>query len=172
MKVRLGELIDSAARSTGVDYTLLACIVYKESEGNVWAHRYEPAFYNDRIEPLSREMLSGYVPPHLPNLATEKRNRAFSFGLCQILGETARSKLHFNHDNLSELFDPELNLLMGGTLLALLDADYKWIPDPKEREKAVVKRYNGKGEAARVYQEGVFRIRDSEIWQTILDITV
>lgn len=172
MTVRLGSLIETSAASLAIDYSIFASIIYAESEGNKWAHRFEPQFYEDHLKDLTRTTLSGYVPPHLPNIATELRDRAYSYGLCQILGETARSKLHFNHDDLSELFEPELNVMLGATYLAQLIAEYVWIKDPEERMKAVVKRWNGTGQAARDYQEKVFRIHDCDIWQTILEIQV
>ena len=169
MKVTLRELIDSACRSSNADPEFMASIIYCESGGNKWATRYEPEFYDKYLANKTRETLSGFVPDDLPNLTTEKRERATSFGLAQLLGETLRSRLHFNHDFLAEALDPELNVLMCATFLATLNEEYSWIPDLDQRIMAVVRRYNGKGQRAREYQEKVYRVRECRVFETILD---
>lgn len=172
MKVTIHELVQSACQSTHVDPEILMSIIYCESEGDKWAHRYEPEFYEKYLAHATRETLSGYVPDDLPNLETEKRDRAYSYGLCQILGETARSRLHVAHDNLTELLDPELNVMLGATMLASLNEQYSWIAGEEERLVAVVRRYNGRGPRAQAYQQKVYRVRDSLLWQTIAGMAV
>ena len=168
----LENLIRNASNESGMDFDLIASIIYMESGGEVWAFRYEPQFYTNRILPLSRSELSGHVPSSIPTLDTEKVSRACSYGLGQILGETARSILHFEGENLTELFDPELNINLCAQYLKILKTSYLWLKDENDIIKAVTKRYNGKGEAARAYQEKVYRVKDSQIWETILQIKV
>lgn len=172
MKVTLFELVDSSCRNTSVDPEILMSIIYCESGGDKWAHRYEPTFYDHYLRDATRETLSGYVPDDLPNLETEKRDRAYSYGYCQLLGETARSRLHVTHDNLSELFDPELNVMLGASFISILLEQYSWIEDPAARYMAAVRRYNGRGPNAQAYQQRVYRVRDSGIWETIKDLAV
>lgn len=172
MKVTLGELVGAASKSVGIDPEVLASIIYCESGGDKWAFRYEPDFYDKYISKATRDTLSGHVPEELPNLETEKRARAISYGLCQILGETARSRLHITHDNLSELFDSELNVTLGAVFLAHLLEEYSWIADEKQRYVAVVRRYNGRGVRAQEYEQKVSKVRDCGVWETIMGTVV
>lgn len=165
-------MIDSACQATGVDPEILSSIIYVESGGKVYAHRYEDEFYYKYIRPLTRDTLSGYVPARIPTLDTEKRDRAYSYGLCQILGETARSILHVTHDDLWEILDPELNVLLGATYIATLLEQYAWIEDVNARYVAAVARYNGRGAAAQLYQEKVYKVKDSGSWRSLLDISI
>jgi hypothetical protein len=65
--------------------------------------------------------------------------------------------------------DPELNVLMCATFLATLNEEYTWIEDTDTRITAVVRRYNGKGQRAREYQEKVYRVRECRVFESILD---
>src|SRR5262245_59806469 len=90
-------LAKAAAARHGLDPALVCAICHHESEGwQPWAFRYEPAFYAKYIE----------VMVSLP--ATEKRARAFSYGLMQIMGQVAREQ-GFTGKSLGELFDPAVN---------------------------------------------------------------
>jgi soluble lytic murein transglycosylase-like protein len=75
---------------------LLAALVEQESSWNPWAYRYEPAFYNHYILPLNLSEQTG-------------RFRATSWGLGQIMGQTAR-ELGFVGEFFSELCDPDTGL--------------------------------------------------------------
>ena len=86
----------------GLDTALLAALVEHESSWNPWAIRYEPAFFARYILPL---LQSETVRD------TEARARAFSWGLMQIMGQTAR-ELGFAGD-LASLCDPDVGLTWG-----------------------------------------------------------
>lgn len=102
--------LQGAARTTatahGLDPALVCALVHHES-GNwkPWAARYEPGFYGR------------YVATIQGISETEKTLRATSFGLCQVMGQTAR-ELGFNGDYLTELLDPVTNLEFGCRKLA------------------------------------------------------
>jgi hypothetical protein len=84
------------AESLEVDPALFLALCEHESDGWKWAAmRYEPAFYKRYVEP--QNLLS----------QTEARARATSWGLGQIMGQTAR-EFGFKGEFLSELLDPEV----------------------------------------------------------------
>jgi len=99
-------LAKQKAAEHGLDPALLCSLAHHES-GNwqPWAIRYEPAFFDRYLAPLK-----GISD-------TEKRARAFSYGLTQIMGQTAR-ELGFAGDYLAELCDPTTNLEFGCRKLA------------------------------------------------------
>lgn len=85
------------------------------------------------------------MPPPAPigvSLASEKIFRATSFGVMQIMGETARSSLKFRSNHLSALFDPEINIEMGVRFMAQLLEQYKHLPEDQRYFK-MLHRYNG-----------------------------
>lgn len=90
-------------------YAELVCaIVEQESAWNPWAIRFEPAF------------LSRYVAPLYTNnkiSATEAYARSFSWGLMQVMGQTAREH-GFTGASLAELCDPVAGLEAGCRVLA------------------------------------------------------
>jgi soluble lytic murein transglycosylase-like protein len=102
-------LAHDAARSFSLWPELVCAIVEQESSWNPWALRYEPAFYARYIEPqLSRGAISH---------ETEARARAFSWGLMQVMGQTAREH-GFAESSLASLCDPETALNIGCRVLA------------------------------------------------------
>lgn len=74
----LVALVKQVATAHGLDPALICAIVEQESAWNCWALRYEPAFYQRYIAALR-----GLT-------ATEGCSRAFSWGLMQLMGESAR----------------------------------------------------------------------------------
>jgi soluble lytic murein transglycosylase-like protein len=106
--MKLDELIQLARNVSaqfGLDPALVCAMCEHESNGwDTWAIRYEPAFYQKYVEPM--------------NLSeTEKHARSFSYGLMQVMGQVAR-EYGFNGKYLTELCDPELNLIYGCKKLA------------------------------------------------------
>lgn len=88
--------------------------------GDPNAARYEHQFYLTYLSNKGRDSLKGYVPPSSKcSFSTEKRLRAFSFGLMQIMGETARS-CGFRGSFLTELCDPRTNIELGTQYLKQL----------------------------------------------------
>ena len=107
-----GVVIARAAQEQGLAPTLLAGLVAVESGGNPWAVRYEPRYrwlFGD--EPGER-----LVWPAGCDRNTEYHLQRCSWGLCQVMGGTARW-LGFG-DWLPRLVEPELNLTYGARFLA------------------------------------------------------
>lgn len=170
--IKLSTIIEDASSHAQVPLDLLASIILKESGGNKWAHRFEPEFYSKRILPLERDDLSGHVPKSLPTLDTEKIDRATSFGMGQILGETARSRLHFGGDDLSELYDPSINVLLAAIYLADLASRTMWVQNADVKWRKVASLYNGTGPAAELYSQSISEIRKKELWKPMMEIFV
>lgn len=96
----LEKKVREVAAAHGLDPALVCAVVHNESSWEPWATRYEPGFYRRYIEPLT-----GVGD-------TEKQSRAFSYGLMQIMGQTAR-EFGFTKKFLVELCDPAQNLEFG-----------------------------------------------------------
>ena len=93
------ELAKSAAQKMQLDPALVCAVVEQESEWNTWAIRVELEFYKKYVQPM--------------NLSdTEEYARSFSWGLMQIMGETAR-EFGYKGRFLSGLCDPATGLQYG-----------------------------------------------------------
>jgi soluble lytic murein transglycosylase-like protein len=88
------------ATKYGLDTFIVCAVIEQESSWNPWAMRYEPAF------------LLRYIDPMRLTDDTEAHARATSFGLMQIMGQTAREK-GFQPRFLTELCDPDTGVEMG-----------------------------------------------------------
>ena len=89
--------------------TLVLAIILAESSGNPWACRYEPSFFSwlvKRIKDQTIRYSKGITRQ------TEETSRATSFGLMQVMGQTAR-EIGFKGDFLTQLCDPEINVTYG-----------------------------------------------------------
>jgi len=111
MELNLLQLIDAAADAHHLPPGLVLAIVQVESNGRAAAVRYEPAFFGRYVEGKVHQV---YAPC---SRVTEERLRAFSFGLMQIMGQTARD-LGFKGVYLTELCAPEIGLDWGCRYLA------------------------------------------------------
>lgn len=109
---QLPTLIHVKAAKYQLDPHIVAAIILQESGGLPWRTRYEPGFYRRYLAHLKRKDLLGHVPSDLPTLNTEKVHRATSWGLMQVLGETARGQ-DFGEDDLPLLLVPETNIEIG-----------------------------------------------------------
>lgn len=90
-----------------VDPALVCAVVEQESGWNPWAMRYEPAFFSKYVAPLySASKIS----------ASEAYARGFSWGLMQVMGQTAR-EFDFQAIYLSSLCDPDMGLSIGCRVL-------------------------------------------------------
>lgn len=132
------SLVDAAAGSE-IDPQIILAVIVQESQGNQWAVRFEPKFYERKLQHLGRSDLAGYVPGLLPTLATEKTLRATSWGLMQIMGETARV-VGFKDPYLSRLLDPALNISIGTKYLKML------LSRKNGDTRAALLAYNGGGD--------------------------
>ncbi len=106
MESELIRLIENAAARYDLPVALIQAIVQVESAGHPWAIRYEPAFFDGFVAEQGHAV---FLPC---SRATEERLRAFSFGLMQIMGQTAR-ELGFKGVYLVELCDPATGLEWG-----------------------------------------------------------
>src|SRR5882724_3172912 len=113
------------ASKYGLDQTIICAVAEHESGWNPWVIRYEPNFYTKYIQSMI-----------LPE--TEKKSRAFSWGLMQIMGQTAR-EFGFTPPHLSSLCDPMLGMDFG--CRKLKDCFLKFDND----EIAALLSYNGGG---------------------------
>lgn len=105
------ELIDLArqvAASHDLDPALVCAVIEQESAWNTWALRYEPSFLSRYVAPL-------YTAGKLT--ATEAYARSMSWGLMQVMGQTAREH-GFDGDSLAELCDPAIGVDFGCRILA------------------------------------------------------
>ncbi|GAB6037135.1 transglycosylase SLT domain-containing protein [Fundidesulfovibrio butyratiphilus] len=110
--------IAEAAVTYGLPPDLVAAVVRVESGGNPLAFRFESAFLKRYVLP------NASVKAKAPcSLETERQARAMSWGLMQVMGETARG-LGFDGPYLSALTDPATGLDYGCRLLARLKARY------------------------------------------------
>lgn len=97
-------LARQTAAHHGLAHEIVCAVCEQESSWNPWAMRYEPAFRQRYVAPLG-------LPP------TEEIARSTSWGLMQVMGETAR-EAGFSGKSLSALCDPATGLEIGCTVLA------------------------------------------------------
>lgn len=114
-------VIRGKASQYDLDPKLVAAIIYQESSGKYYAVRMENGFYKRYIENLI-----------LP--ITEKLLRSCSYGLMQVMGQTAR-ELGYS-DSFDHLIKPEINIDLGCKLLK------KHLDKTGDIKKALLK-YNG-----------------------------
>lgn len=97
-------LAKQAAARHGLATEIVCAVCEQESSWNPWAIRYEPAFRQRYVAQLG-------LPP------TEEIARSMSWGLMQVMGETAREAA-FSEKFLSTLCDPATGLEFGCIVLA------------------------------------------------------
>jgi soluble lytic murein transglycosylase-like protein len=106
-----GEIIRLAravAGKHGLDAGLVCAVCEQESGWNPWAIRYEPAFYARYVRPM---VDGGELSDE-----TEARARAFSWGLMQVMGQTARENGYGGH--LAGICEPATGIGIGCRVLA------------------------------------------------------
>jgi soluble lytic murein transglycosylase-like protein len=102
-----------SATIESLDPALVCAVIEQESAWNTWAMRYEPLFFAKYVAPL-------YTNNKIS--ASEAYARGFSWGLMQVMGQTAREH-GCNAQFLSALCDPVTGLTIGCKVLrAKLDA--------------------------------------------------
>jgi soluble lytic murein transglycosylase-like protein len=103
------SLARAAAAANDLHPELVCAICEQESAWNPWALRYEPAFFARYVAPLwAAKTIS----------VTESYSRAFSWGLMQVMGQTAREHGFDAALPLSALCDPAAALEIGCRVLA------------------------------------------------------
>ena len=132
---RLVMLARAAAFRHKLDPALVCAIAHHESAGwQTWASRYEPAFYKRYIENLQPPAFKRFG--RFISEETERKDRATSFGLMQVMGQVARER-GFTGEWLTELMDPQVGLEYGCRQLARKLANAN-----NDRDKALL-AYNG-----------------------------
>ena len=126
-KDELIRVVVGASINTEIDPALAAAVVSHESSWNPWAVRYEPAFYIRYIDSMKN------LTP------TEKSMRACSFGLFQLMGQTAR-EFGFDGEYLTELCDP-INAIWGCRKLK------KCLDMHQQNQQDALLSYNGGNDA-------------------------
>lgn len=152
-----GRFLKEAERQTDVKKELLLAVIMQESTGNPFAFRFEPKFFDKYLKGKELEKLGGHVPT-LCSKITELAARGFSWGLMQIMGQTAR-EFGFDMEFLSALLEPKHNIELGAKILKhhLNNAD--------SVESALLK-YNGGGN--KKYPEMVFKHLDQRTGELFL----
>src|SRR6266576_129532 len=98
------SMVARHALKYGIDIAMICAVIEQESEWNQWTMRYEPAFFDRYVK-------------NVTNInTTESIARATSYGLMQVMGQTAR-ELGFTGKFLSELCDPEVGIEYGSKKL-------------------------------------------------------
>lgn len=135
----IGKQLHIATLAADLNPELIGALVYTESGGNPWASRFEPNFYRRYLRDMTASSAPGYVPPaSICNWETERMLRSFSFGLFQIMGETAREN-GFNSPILSQLLEPSNNIALGLQLIR------KYLEAHKGDLQKALLTYNGGG---------------------------
>jgi soluble lytic murein transglycosylase-like protein len=104
---KLVEMASRAAHAEGLDAAIVCAVVEQESNWNTWAMRYEPLFFAKYVAPLYTNNKVG---------ATEAYARGISWGLMQVMGQTAR-EMGMNSPFLSAMCDPAVGLAIGCKVL-------------------------------------------------------
>jgi len=133
------DLINAHALAHNLRPDVVAGIILQESNGDTFAWRFEEAFFEQRLRDLKREALSGWVPKQggLPSLFDEKVQRACSFGLMQVLGDTARWCGKAQTPFLTALCDPDMGIDVGCRVLSF------YLGKGKGDYRTALKFYNG-----------------------------
>lgn len=126
MDDKLKATVVERAKAHGLNPVLVMAVVEQESGWEPWAIHYESVFFERYIQPLKNIS------------ATEAYARAFSFGLMQVMGQTAR-ELGFSGRYLSALCDPFIGAHFG--CLKLVQCYAK----ASGQDEGALLRYNGGG---------------------------
>lgn len=104
-------LAHTTAARHNLDPALICAIIEQESAWNPWAIRFEPQFFAKYIGPLFTN--NKIDPP----TNTEAYSRAYSWGLMQVMGQSARER-GYDGEFLSALCDAATGLEAGCNLFA------------------------------------------------------
>lgn len=136
-----------------VSIDVMDAIIHVESSWNPWVVRYERQF----AYLLTPE---AFAKSSRITLETEAVLQRCSFGLCQVMGGTARD-LGFT-DILTRLLDPEVNIALGVKLFARLASDYEKVDDQIAAYNAgSVKRADGGAYRNQDYVDKVRMVLDA-----------
>ena len=128
--------VQEAKGNKKVPVALVMAIIAQESKGNPFAIRYEPSYFfwlTNRLTKAAFKDLPG-TKLGICSKDTEMKLRACSFGLMQVLGQTAREN-GFDGIYITELCDVETSIRIGLNYLSKLCNKY-------EHETHAVAAYN------------------------------
>jgi soluble lytic murein transglycosylase-like protein len=108
IKTELEQLARTIAAKHDLPPEIVCGMIEREATENQWAVRYEPGF-------LARYVMAQYNAGKLD--VTETYTRAMSFGVMQVMGQTAR-ELGFDGLYLTELCNPPVGIEFGCRKLA------------------------------------------------------
>lgn len=140
MAYEFASIIATASLRYHIDKDLIAAVIMAESSGIPWEVRPEQGFFSRYIE---GKPLNGFQGEQWDEY--ERVFRSCSFGLMQIMGNTARELGFAGH--LHQLLQPTKSIMWGCKYLA------KCMHETQDTEKALL-RYNGGGDPeypAKVY---------------------
>ena len=103
----LVSLAAEIALAHGLEPSLVCAVIEQESGWNPWAMRFEPQFFAKYVAPL-------YTNNKVS--ASEAYARGFSWGLMQVMGQTARENA-FAGEFLSALCEPRQGIATGCVVL-------------------------------------------------------
>lgn len=108
-----------AAESSEIDPDIFIALILNESSGNPLATRWERKFYIRYISDKQFDAMGGNQPINLDPYqeSLERLCRAVSWGLTQVMGQTAREH-GFRGRYLWELLDVETNVCLGARIFA------------------------------------------------------
>jgi soluble lytic murein transglycosylase-like protein len=115
--------IRAIARAEQLPPALLAGIIQEESRFDMWATRMEPRYMNSRRVSQAAAIWSR-AHSGTPTAFTELTDRSRSYGLMQIMGETAREE-GYSARYLASLFHADSGLRAGAAHLKALILRYK-----------------------------------------------
>ena len=139
-----------AAKEFKIAPELFIALILNESSGNPLATRWERRFYIRYICDKPLHQIGGNQPAEIDNYqeTIERLCRAYSWGLCQIMGQTAR-EFGFRGRSLWELLDSDTNTKLGAQIFAhKRDQALKKNPNAtdQERDRLTLLAYNGGGD--------------------------
>lgn len=156
---KIGDTVLYYSRFYNVNPSLIAAVIWQESRCDPNAIRYEDRFFLKYLKRRAYADLGGFLPnPRKVSADTERRMRAVSWGLMQLLGQTAREQ-GFEGTFLTELLDVEANIKTGVGLLA------KFLEQNEGDAHKALLRYNGGGN--KMYPHDVLSHIDSTAHQAV-----
>lgn len=108
------QLAVTTASAHRIDPTLVQAVCHHESGWNPWATRYEQGFFDRYVSEVRMPTVQTFG---ICSSVTERRLRATSFGLMQIMGQVARES-GYKAVFLTQLCDPYPGLEYGCIKLA------------------------------------------------------
>jgi soluble lytic murein transglycosylase-like protein len=114
--------IELAAKAHSLPPALIAAVIQEESRFDQWATRAEPRYYkNGNVRRAAMRWTRAH--PGGPTSFTEFADRSRSYGLMQIMGETAREQ-GFTQPYLAALYIPDNAIEHGAVLMRRLLTRY------------------------------------------------